>query len=125
MVQAIRSDNAPELRFHDRFQHKGIVSYRSCLETLEQNSVVERKHQHILNVARALMFQTRVSLSFWGDYVLKAVFLINMTPSPLLSNKTPHEILTGKVPVYNQIKVFGCLCYGSTSPNQRHISTSG
>ena len=53
--------------------------------------------------------------------MLTAVFVINRTPSsPLLGNKTPHELITGKKPLYDQIRTFGCLCYGSTSPKQRH-----
>jgi len=119
-VKAVRSDNAPELKFTSFYAEKGIVSFHSCPETPEQNSVVERKHQHILNVARALMFQSQVPLSLWGDCVLTAVFLINRTPSQLLMNKTPYEILTGTAPVYEQLRTFGCLCYSSTSPKQRH-----
>jgi len=117
-VKAVRSDNAPELKFTSLYQQKGIVSFHSCPETPEQNLVVERKHQHILNVSRALMFQSQVPLSLWGDCVLTAVFLINRTPSQLLSNKTPYEILTGTVPVYEQFRTFGCLCYSSTSPKK-------
>lgn len=48
------------------------------------------------------------------------MFLINRTPSELLSNKTPFEVLTGKAQVYSQLKTFGCLCYASTSLKQRH-----
>jgi transposase InsO family protein len=55
-LKSVRSDNAHELKFTDLFAAHGIVAYHSCPETPEQNSVVERKHQHILNVARALLF---------------------------------------------------------------------
>ena len=119
-VKAVRSDNAPELNFTRFYQEKGIKSFHSCPETPEQNSVVERKHQHILNVARALMFQAKLPLQFWGDSILTAVFLINRTPSQLLLNKTPYEVLTGAAPSYDQLKTFGCLCYVSTSPKQRN-----
>lgn len=119
-IKAVRSDNAPELRFSELFQAKGIVSHHSCPETPEQNSVVERKHQHLLNVARAFMFQSQLPLAYWGDSVLTAAFVINRTPSPLLGNKTPFEILNGKVAAYDQMRTFRCLCYGSISPKQRH-----
>ena len=119
-VKYVRSDNAPELKFTAFFKEKGILPFHSCPETPEQNSVVERKHHHILNVARAFMFQSQIPLAYWGDCVLTAAFVINRTPSPLLGSKTPHELLTGKKPLYDQIRTFGCLCYGSTSPKQRH-----
>lgn len=119
MVKAVRSDNAPELRFTELYKKKGIVAFHSCPETPEQNSVVERKHQHILNVARALMFQSQSPVEFWGECVLTAVFIINRLPSPLLKDRSPLEILTAKKVDYSGLRVFGCLAYCATSPKQR------
>lgn len=116
----MRSDNVPELSFTELYKNKGIQAYHSCPETPEQNSFVERKHQHILNVARALMFQAHVPLEYWSDYILTAVFLINRLPSPLLKDKSPFQMLTNSKPAYNDLRVFGCLVYCSTSSINRH-----
>lgn len=46
-VKVFRSDNAPELSFKDLFASLGIIHQFSCVQTPQQNAVVERKHQHI------------------------------------------------------------------------------
>jgi len=78
------------------YASNGIMHQTSCVETPQQNDIVKRKHQHILNVTRALLFQANFSHIFWEFAVNYVVFLINYIPTPLLNNITPHEQLFGK-----------------------------
>lgn len=111
-INIVQSDNGTEFNcLLDYFTTKGIIFQTSCVGTPQQNGRVERKHKHLLNVGRALMFQAHLPVTFWGECVLTASHLINRTPSPLLDNKTPFEILYGNAPSYSTIKTFGCLCF--------------
>ena len=72
----VRSDNYPELVLIDIYASKGILHHRSYVETPQQNVRVERKHQHILNVFRALLFQSKLPKMFWLYAVSHAIFLV-------------------------------------------------
>lgn len=110
-VKIVRSDNRMEFsRLKPYFDENGSGFQTSCVGTLQQNGRVEKKHRHILNVARALLFQSCFPINFWGEFVLTTGSLINKTPTELLDGKTPYEVFFGKPPQYKQLSVFGCLC---------------
>ncbi|CAL1397253.1 unnamed protein product [Linum trigynum] len=118
-VRRIRSDQGREFQMTDFFQQTGIFHEQSCVETPQQNIKVERKHQHILAIARALMFQSNLPTDFWGDCVKHAVYLINSVPTTVLNNLTPYEKLHNKPPDLTELRVFGCLCFASTITSHR------
>lgn len=63
-IKIICSDNGLEFHLPDLYAVKGIIHQRTCVETPEQNGIVERKHQHLLRVARSLRFQSGFPLKY-------------------------------------------------------------
>ena len=92
-VQNLRSDNAKEYvskQFQSFMLQHGILHQTSCVDTLAQNGDAERKNRHLLEIARALLFQMHVLNHFWVDAVSTACFLINRMPSLVLNWDVSH-----------------------------------
>ena len=118
-VKVMQSDNGIEFDMKSFFQNEGIVHQTSCVETPQQNGIAKRKHQHIMNVTRAILFQSKLSMQFWSYVVTYVVFVINCVPTPFLKNTSPFERLYNKIFDINLIRVFGCLCFLSTKTANR------
>ena len=65
----------------------------------------------MLEVTRALMFQTNVPKVFWSEAILTATYLINRLPSTILNNKSPIEVIYKNKPNMDHLRVFGCVSY--------------
>jgi hypothetical protein len=112
---------------HDFYSSNGILHQTSCVESPQQNGRVERKHQHLLNVGRALLFQSNLPKYFWSCAVLHATYdLINRINTPVLQGKSPYEFLLKTLPDLGALKVFGSLAYASTlHVNRTKLSPRG
>ncbi|GKC70938.1 putative RNA-directed DNA polymerase [Tanacetum coccineum] len=108
------------------YANQGIILETSCIHTPQQNGVVERKHRHLLETARALRFEANLPTRFWGECVLTAAYVINRMPSDVIGNKTPYEVLYNQKPNYDNMRVFGCLAYyKSTETNGDKFKMKG
>ncbi|GJX83989.1 ribonuclease H-like domain-containing protein [Tanacetum coccineum] len=85
--------------------------------------IVERKHRHLLNVARGLMFRSEIPLNMLSECILIVVYLINRLPSSILFGASPYLIAYGKEPNLSHIKCFGCLCYSIVLNNHDKFSS--
>ncbi|KAK1420482.1 hypothetical protein QVD17_22111 [Tagetes erecta] len=115
-VKICRSDNGTEftnLKLQNIFDKLGIIHQTSCAYTPQQNGVVERKHRHLLNTARSLLFQGGLPLNMWNESILTAAYLINRTPSSVLNGMSPYEKLFNTKPVLSHLRNFGCLVFCS------------
>lgn len=78
-----------------------------CVKTPHQNSKVERKHRHILDITRGLLYRSNLPKVFWSYVICHAVlFMINRMPTPVLEHKSPFEKLFDIPPTFMDFKVF-------------------
>nr|GEY18498.1 ribonuclease H-like domain-containing protein [Tanacetum cinerariifolium] len=75
------------------------------------NGIADRKHRHLLNVARSLMFQGGIPLRFWPDCVLTTVYLVNRLPSSVLNGRCPYELVYKKKPSLSLLR--SNLCFAT------------
>ena len=72
-VKVIRTNNGSEFNLKELYSSKGIIHQKTCVESPQQKGIMERKHQHILSIARALMIQSSMPMSYWNESVLTTV----------------------------------------------------
>ena len=87
-IQNLRSNNAKEYmseQFQSSMLQNSILHQTSCVNTPSQNGVAERKNRHLLETARALLFQIHVPKHFLADVVSIACFFINRMSSSVLN----------------------------------------
>ena len=114
-VQNLRSDNEKEYvfeQFHSFMLQHGILHQNSCVDTLAQNGVDEKKNKHLLETIRALLFQMHVPKHLWANAVSTACIFINRMPSSVLNWDTPYHIIFPNKPLFHiEPQIFGCTCF--------------
>ncbi|GJU89408.1 putative RNA-directed DNA polymerase [Tanacetum coccineum] len=113
-IKRIRCDNGGEFTSNNMlnfYNEKRVLLETTCPHTPQRNGVVERKHMHLLETARALMFDANLPKQFWEECILTAAYVINRLPSKVIKNKTPFKLLFNQKSDYEFLRVFGCLAY--------------
>ena len=114
-VKILRSDYGKEYvsnSFQNYMSHNGILHQTSCVDTHFQNGVTERKNRHLLEMARALIFQMKVPKKFWADVVSITCFLINRMPTVVLKAVILYKVIHPHISLFPiEPRIFGCTCY--------------
>jgi hypothetical protein len=98
----------------------GIIHRKSCPYTSQQNGIAERKLRHILETGLTLLAHCHLSNRYWVDAFITAVHIINRLPTPTLQHLSPFFKLYNREPNYQELRVFGCLCYPLLRPYGLH-----
>jgi hypothetical protein len=65
----------------------------------------------LMEKTRCILSGARLGKELWEEEVGIACYLVNISPSSELNDKTPQEVWTGKKPSLTHLKVFGCDAY--------------
>jgi Integrase core domain. len=114
-IENLYCDNGREYlskEMKDYCVQKGISYHFTVPHTPELNGVAERMNRTIIERARAMIHSVELGKEFWGEAVLTAMKLINISPTKALKvDKTPFEMWHGRKPTLKYLKVFGSTVY--------------
>nr|GFC48316.1 retrovirus-related Pol polyprotein from transposon TNT 1-94 [Tanacetum cinerariifolium] len=89
----------------------GISHQMSSVRTPQQNGVVERRNQTLVEAARTMLIFSRAPLFLWAEAIATACFTQNRFIINRRFNKTPYELINGRKPDISFLHAFGALCY--------------
>nr|GEV28867.1 hypothetical protein [Tanacetum cinerariifolium] len=110
-VKPIRCDNETEFQNANLialYGEKGIKRDYSNARTPQQNRVAERKNKTLIEAARSMLADSKLPTMFWTEVVSTTCYVLNRVSITNPHNKTPYELLSGKVPNIRHLKPFGC-----------------
>ena len=112
LLKQFFSDNGREFdnyQLQSTFKKRGIHFLTSTPYVPQQNGKIERRNRTIMECARALLFDSKLSLDYWDLAVSAANYLINRWVAK--SGIVPIEKFLNLPVKRDHLKVFGCLAY--------------
>ena len=115
MLKRFHSDNAKEYKsetFTTLCKNRGIEQTFTAPYTPAQNGTAEIFNRTITGKMRAMLLESGLSSTWWGEAAQAACYIYNRTPHTGLSgNLTPYEARFGKKPNLSTIKQWGSRAY--------------
>nr|GFA11246.1 hypothetical protein [Tanacetum cinerariifolium] len=93
------------------FDAVGISHQMSSVRTPQQNRVVKRRNQTLVEAARKMLIFSRAPLFLWSEAITTVCFTQNRSIIHHRFNKTLYELINGRKPDILFLHVFGALCY--------------
>nr|GEU75830.1 hypothetical protein [Tanacetum cinerariifolium] len=113
-VIIIRTDNDTKFKnqvHKEYFDSVGISYQMSSVRTPQQNEVVERRNRTLVEAARTMLIFSRAPLFLWVEAISPTCFTQTRSIIHRRFNKTPYELINGRILDISFLYVFGALCY--------------
>nr|GEV47736.1 ribonuclease H-like domain-containing protein [Tanacetum cinerariifolium] len=110
-VKIIRCDNGTKFKNRDIIEFygsKGIKRECSNARIPQQNGVTEKMNRTLIEAARTMLADSFLPNTFWAKAVSTDCYVLNRVLVTKPQNKTPYELLNGKIPIISYIRPFGC-----------------
>ena len=116
-LKCIRTDNGGEYcgPFDEYCKHQGIRHQK----TPQLNGLVETMNSTLMERVRCLLSEAKLPNSFWGEALLTAAHVINLSPVVALQSDVPNSVWYGKDVSYDHLRVFGCKDFVHVSKDER------
>jgi len=113
-LKAIRFDGGGEFNNKNNIQwlkNRGITIQKTQKASSASNGMVERAHRTIFNKVRAMLADTKLPKTLWGEAAVTAGKMHNLTPTSSNPSKTPFQEFIGRKPEAKHLRAFGCASY--------------
>ncbi|GJW42147.1 putative ribonuclease H-like domain-containing protein [Tanacetum coccineum] len=110
-VKSISYDNGTKFKNREIIEFcgsKGIKREYCNARTPQKNGVAERKNMTLIEATRTMLADSFLPNTFWAKAVSTACYVLNRVLVTKPQNKTPYELITGKIPIISYIRPFGC-----------------
>ena len=97
--------------FKNYLSENGISFEPSAPYTQNQNGTSERAIQTIVEKARSMLSDAKLSEGFWEEAVRTAVYLKNRSPTRAVVSMTPFQAWSDNIPSLDHLWSFGCKGY--------------
>uniref|UniRef100_A0AAV1U680 Polyprotein n=1 Tax=Peronospora matthiolae TaxID=2874970 RepID=A0AAV1U680_9STRA len=123
-IHVLRTDGGAEYANVDLFcKSTGVARQVSKARNQASNGKAERMHRTVLNMARSMSLASRLPVSFWGDEVEYAAYIINRSPTSANAKRaSPLEVLTKHAPDLRDIVAFGSVCSVYRDPRKNSLA---
>jgi transposase InsO family protein len=108
-IKTLRNDRGREYlseQFKRLCDEKGIKRPLTTPSTPQQNGMAERRNRTLLEMVRSMMTQANLPISYWGDALLIAAYILNRVSSKSVPS-TLYESWTGKKPNLSYLRPWG------------------
>ena len=112
-IKYLRTDRGREY-LSDLFKaycdEKGIVGQLTIPYMPQQNGVFEIRNITLLDMVRSMMAQAKLPISFWGNALMNATYILNRVSSKFVPSN-PYELWKGATPDLNIMRPWGRVAY--------------